>query len=621
MKIEVLFSGIKNIENLYNVQMINSPFGKEEKMPQYEYIGKTYCENAITQVISKLSDVQEYKYEGQIERIAKEVFVIYSTIKQYMLTFTIDTYNYEKARMLISIACKKRENVAKEEKINRPKYTFSNGTEYDIVLEQVKITLKNVLKGDWSTCTWITDDQSEMLCSQLYPYVFKVENKIRAFANKVLVHNFGAGWLKQPGLEKYFASHKSLSIEFKRKVPCFSDIDDTFIAMTMEAMLEIILEAKIYENTIELTDEDCMAIHQKSADNSANSIMDLLRKKRKIKIDFWEDVFKKHFVSEAHTRKVISDFIKNRNHIAHNKLLNWAGYHTMFENILELDQIISHANTQFEESVPSEELYMTWDAEEEEQRQADAEVDWERNYIRMRIQGETGVSILYEDAIFDLFCQKLDELYAEIEDNYYFDPCYIISKQYSIEQTEEKQVLLIISSKAVEDSSIKIIVEMTLNGNMDGDSVATLICRKVENEEELFSANLHYHNGSGYEDTFEGVIMLDSESEYDDSQLDEFKKQLKDYVENSLNPLIENLDTLSYDAKRYGGPEPVADFPCYECDKNGVSIMAEFYPIGYCCYCGTDNEVSICERCGSVFEVGGGEKGFCNDCIVEIDVD
>ena len=48
-------------------------------------------------------------------------------------------------------------------------------------------------------------------------------------------------------MEKYEESHKSMSVDFKRKVPCFADSDDTLISMTMETMMELILKANIYE--------------------------------------------------------------------------------------------------------------------------------------------------------------------------------------------------------------------------------------------------------------------------------------------------------------------------------------------------------------------------------------
>ena len=44
MKIEFLFSEIKDIEKLYQIDLVDDPFGGDE-CPSYTYIGKEYLEN------------------------------------------------------------------------------------------------------------------------------------------------------------------------------------------------------------------------------------------------------------------------------------------------------------------------------------------------------------------------------------------------------------------------------------------------------------------------------------------------------------------------------------------------------------------------------------------------
>ena len=150
-----------------------------------------------------------------------------------------------------------------------------------------------------------------------------------------------------------------MSVDFKRKVPCFADIDDTFISMTMETMMEVILKANIYEDEIVLNQSDMAKLHQEIAVGAANPLLELMRNRRKVKTDIWKDIFKQYFEDEESAKSNITDFIKNRNHVAHNKLLNWSGYQVMKQNIEQLDSIIEKANQSFEESIPSEEQYMT----------------------------------------------------------------------------------------------------------------------------------------------------------------------------------------------------------------------------------------------------------------------
>lgn len=109
-------------------------------------------------------------------------------------------------------------------------------------------------------------------------------------------------------------------------------------------------------------------------------------------------------------------------------MLNWSGYQVMKQNIEQLDSIIEKANQSFEESIPSEEQYMTWNIGVEEEESEAARREWERDYLRLRISGETGVEIREEEGIYELFSETLGELYNEFSDIYYFDPQFDMSK-------------------------------------------------------------------------------------------------------------------------------------------------------------------------------------------------
>lgn len=430
------------------------------------------------------------------------------------------------------------------------------------------------------------------------------------------MHHLGKNWIKQYGMEKYEESHKSMSVDFKRKVPCFADIDDTFISMTMETMMEVILKANIYEDEIVLNQSDMAKLHQEIAGGAANQLLELMRNRRKVKIDIWKDIFKRYFADEEVAKSNITDFIKNRNHVAHNKLLNWSGYQVMKQNIEQLDSIIEKANQSFEESIPSEEQYMTWNIGVEEEESEAARREWERDYLRLRISGETGVEIREEEGIYELFSETLGELYNEFSDIYYFDPQFDMSKKSDITMTEEEQVLFSIRSNAVKTAVVEVVADMTFDSDMDGDSSLYISCRR--DGTEIFRTVLEYHNGSGMEDTFEGKIVLNSESYYDTEELDEFKDELKDYIEEKLNPLISKKESLEYTAATSGGAEPVADIPCMECGKYGISISEDFYPLGRCCYCGEENYIKQCQRCGKWYEDGDGNDTVCAECLEKV---
>lgn len=46
---------------------------------------------------------------------------------------------------------------------------------------------------------------------------------------------------------------------------------------------------------------------------------------------------------------------------------------------------------------------------------------------------------------------------------------------------------------------------------------------------------------------------------------------------------------------------------------------SRFLPIGRCCYCGWDNELEKCDRCGQLVDVDVLENGLCPSCSAYID--
>lgn len=72
----------------------------------------------------------------------------------------------------------------------------------------------------------------------------------------------------------------------------------------------------------------------------------------------------------------------------------------------------------------------------------------------------------------------------------------------------------------------------------------------------------------------------------DTSELDGVQDDFIAAIE-ALNPYPEILEVLSCENK--GAVQFVADFPCEQCGKYGVSIDETFLTVGRCCYCGYEN--------------------------------
>lgn len=305
----------------------------------------------------------------------------------------------------------------------------------------------------------------------------------------------------------------------------------TLLSMTIESLRKIITEGKVYDREIDWKDMDMTILHQKLALGSSDSVMEMIKSGRKIKVDIWRDFFKQYFTDSDYAKKEIEDFIKNRNHVAHNKLLNWDGYQRMKRNIRELDEVIQKANDSFENSFMSEEEFITWSigtGNEPKEVYTVGELD----YLPIRIYGETGVKIRDNEEIYRLFAESIDKLYDEIADAFYFNTMVEVTGKHEIGLTEDEKKVFSVKDLFTENIILDILADMSFDCAMDGESLLQLFCRCSGGE--LFHAVLRYHNGSGAEDSGAGKILLSSESVYDTEQLEGFMEEMKRYLEQYL---------------------------------------------------------------------------------------
>ena len=591
MIIEFMFNSIKDIELIYSKEKkYNEKWGSN--IIEVEYLGTNYCRSIVMQLSSHFSEIKGYNYNGQTVRIAHEEYNIETMEEKYTLSFTIDTFeNKTQAQLLVKLC------------------SSSEKDEYDKFLEKLKIFLKEILLKNWKMCTWIIDEQSEYLGMGLYPLIFKTENKMRAFINKVLTYKFGVKWMELIGFEDIIKGHQRSNVDFKREVPEFNNINDFLICSTAESLAKLILKSKVFEGLFVLSDVENIKLHKMLADNKTNSVFETLGKLRKVKVDVWKDVFEKYF--DDTIEKGITDFIKNRNHVAHNKLLTNASFAKMKKNILLVEAMFDKANELFLDEEPSDELYETWDAEQEEMRN-------EKEYIYDRIENETGIKILFNEEIFNLFEEKIKEMYTAIDDSEYFSYTVVVSLLNSILDEPVKQILFSINSNVDDSFNFDVCALLEITDGMGEDSYMNLWIEKSDMT-KLFETEIMYHNGEAHENTMECFYVTDSESNFENEILNDFIDNLKCYIRDGMNTIREKIDTLSYLAVKDGGNLPVADFPCWNCYQNYISVDNDVYPYGHCINCGEEIEILRCIRCETIYSVEDGSGDLCNYCLEKIE--
>ena len=119
--------------------------------------------------------------------------------------------------------------------------------------------------------------QSAQLCKEAYEKAFIIENNLRAFASKVLIHFLGIDWLNSTGLEKEAESVKCLKEKFIQRVPEFDNINADFLSMTLETLVGVMFEGKIYNDNVVLNKSQYAKVWEIAKKNgTGNSIAEFI---------------------------------------------------------------------------------------------------------------------------------------------------------------------------------------------------------------------------------------------------------------------------------------------------------------------------------------------------------
>lgn len=352
-----------------------------------------------------------------------------------------------------------------------------------------------------------------------------------------------------------------------------------------------------------------MKLHQAIDGNNAGTVLNLMNQSRKVKCDLWQDVFKLYFEDISIADKQISDFIANRNHVAHNKLLDKKAYEKIDGNISQVSELIQAAENKFVDIETSSELLETWTIEyETEQQRLECIID--------TIYNETGIKIRNATNIFDLFSDLVYELHDKVDNSEYFNYAVQITELARLNRSPSKQKVFSVLSKVKDEFSFDIYVVFDIT---EGQGEESHLYLSAENDNGAFlSSDIIYRNGEAHTDSYDGIYVADADSELDQTAFNQFSDDLCSYINDDMNLIKKKIDDLKYIAVKEGGNLPIADFPCWNCYKEYVSLDNEIYPRGFCINCGEENEIHQCHKCGTLYSEDG-DDFFCNYCKEKIE--
>ncbi|QED47015.1 hypothetical protein [Cytobacillus dafuensis] len=583
------------METLYKIEKAGVNVIKFVMVNPTEDIPVNYIDNFVrdlahNQDIIKSCDVYDTTQFGEKIKLESE------NSRLYFIETEIYTYNNSK-HLFVSIV---------------PQFI---NQEFDKDLSELKFIIKNSLRKDWEECIWLKDEQSSSFAKELYADIHELENQLRQFINIVMIRNFGVNWWDKYTTRKIKDKYKARFSSYKRVAQSYANVSDRLLSIDTDDLLEIMtlkinkfapendhVVTNLLESLKETGDISTVAAEYKK-------VIEKLRKECEVEIDLWDSLFGKYF-PEGFIDEW-SDFGKNRNHVAHNKLLDLNAYKTIKKSIKAVATSLSSAEKKFNDtSFSDEEKEIIQEIEEE--RKAELEMlEFER------MESEAGIRILDSSSICEIFAENVSGYIESIRDSIYFrDDLETEPSTFSYGEGTDNE-LLSIQSKLTENKLV-ITSNLEIDEESGGESVLTL--KLLSNGELVETCNLTYTNGEAELADDQSYYLPTKYNKFSEGLISEFINEVESQIANLFPNLVKKVESAKYEAAKNGGKYPVADSECEECSEQYICIDDSICEIGTCVNCGHFNEIQKCDRCDQYYnpEVEG-NSSFCQGCVDYID--
>ncbi|MCM1500918.1 MAG: hypothetical protein NC124_20865, partial [Clostridium sp.] len=503
----------------------------EADVEQVEDIADEYCQGMMARIEILLGSDCKVKYIGCTDRIGNFEFKVIHNDVEYTVIFQMDTYEWNR-QLTIKVGYS-------QIRIGIPVPQMRERIDgYDHFLEKLKIGIKNALIGDWYKCVWIKDNQSLELSGEVYSNIYMAENELRAFISRIMIEHFGIEWHDKPEFYKLKASIEENAVIIKRNVPNFNNIDINLYTVTLEKLMDTV-KADIYSDVMSDSPEMQKLIKERifatTHLDKMQSALEFLKDRYVKKYNIWERFFKPLIADSIKWEELLTSFIANRNHVAHNKLLDYVSKETMLSDTREFRRFIQEAVIKFDEENCSEEV--------EETLQVIADQRGYEQEARMEIiESESGVKIRDKKEILNLFQDTIDEIYADVVNKVYFDEGIKLVGECKLRDMTDEQLLFTIIGRSGKKLEIHGIIDID---DSEGTASAMQI-RVYHTDENTVNGNVGYINGEAEynpEQTSHMPIVMDS---YDDSSIEVIKSTVDEFLEKER----EDEAIISYEEKR-----------------------------------------------------------------------
>ncbi|MED3476513.1 hypothetical protein P4520_17460 [Bacillus thuringiensis] len=486
-------------------------------------------------------------------------------------------------------------------------------THLDPNLHQLKTELKDLMLTDWKQCLWLQDIQAEKFSDFLYKDVHNVENALRRLINTILFYKLGGEWWERYMPTILVERYKDRDLQYKKRAVSFRNTHTSLMSIDTADLIQI-LKHKTYKvketnlfsdlntNVSDIQNfQNIMndIIIEQKLDRHKNSLTlileDLLEEDR----DFWKDFFAPWFSCDLREFEgKWTAFCHDRNHVAHNKLIDFRLFQKYKKLMKELLVLIEEADRKFNNHLHSEmDQYLTaLETQSELDNNKHVLMNYEiESHSNRHIREQAGVEILKKEEIIGLFHEKIAATFDDIyEKLYYRSDVDLDFKNPPLDHGEIAFDLTYLYFNHYISVNIE---EPSIDNSPAGVSTVLLTLYKDDTKEHTFT--ITFTNGSAYFDNDKGTYLPINEDEIDTSELEKLKKEIYNYVEHVIPEIYGN---------------EVASFPCEQCNEYTINLSKDKeIGIGTCLACKHPNHVGKCMICGRAIDTQE-DYLICSDC-------
>lgn len=563
-----------------------------------------YLKEKIEKIVDKLG-FKENEYCFEELEICD--YISLDNYTDFCLTLAYDDNKYEVYFTFATYNDTKQLEVSIDSDITEEKFKNITISKSKNFIEQLKISLKDNMiyseneksMKEWEKCVWLLDKQSEIYASDLYPKIYISENLLRSFINSVMIRVYGVNWWNEV-IPENISSKKDSSRgnDYKSIVSSLKDVDETLMCLDVIDLIDI-LKLKFYKwectkNTI--IEKNIIALKKRLSETkilnmskreitSINNILQQLVSQLEEYSNLWDEYFSKYLDDKFCDE--IRVFNKNRNHIAHNKLVDRQAYESIKTNVDFISDSLNEAIKQFNSNFKSLEV-----------KQLEEIVGEYDNHIEQLMELESGVNINSTEEILNIFKNEIEKLYEEVSDRLRFraDIETEIYMSSQLNECDEELFFKIYSLVTKEEITINCIA--SIDDNQGEISELKLLLKY--NEEIVGDYTITYTNGAVSYDSEQCTYMPETEDGIDEEEFNECIDNIVDIVDDRLENIREKIDCEMYSITKEGGDSPVAyNVYCWNCGKEYICVNEEYGEIGQCLNCGEINDIYKCESCGN----------------------